>query len=236
MVRWNHFLRQNVLRLGVMVVSMAGWGFAPQVATAGWPFFSDGGPARGTPEWYEAHAGDPVGARQKYYYGKMWPPQPRPVGPPQPMMHKYHAAHYWPQPYVYQDRAVVQSVMQTQVDNGWAGATTLYDYHFDKESNSLNSSGQEHLRWLLTHAPMQYRQAYVASGIDSGVNSARVAAVEREIVAMLGQAPSIPVLLRVGEPTGMPADSVRNIFQQAEAARSQPAIPFTSALGGGGGN
>ncbi len=204
-------------------------------AEAGWPFFSDEGPRRGTPEWYEMHADDPVGARQRFAYGKTWPPQARPVGPPQTFIHKYYAAHYWPQPYNFQDREVVRSVMQMQSDNGWQGATTLYDYHFDKQSNQLNSSGQEHLRWLLTHAPSQYRQAYVASGIDPNINSQRVLAVEQEIVAMLGQSPSMPVLLRVGDPSGMPADQVRNIFDQAEASRTPPTIPFSSAMGGAGG-
>ena len=35
---------------------------------------------RWSPEWYAAEAGEPVGARQKLKYGKMWPPYPRPTG------------------------------------------------------------------------------------------------------------------------------------------------------------
>lgn len=232
MVRLRNTLAAFGVRSAALAAAVMTLGALETSAQAGWPFFSNDGPARGTPAWYEMHAEDPIGARQITAYGKVWPPQPRPVGPPQTFMHKYYTAHFWPYPYQYQDRALVQSVIQMQADNGWQASTTLYDYHFDKESNVLNSSGQEHLRWLLTHAPMQYRQAYVASGIDPSVNSARVAAVEQEIIAMLGQASAMPVLLRVGDPTGMPADQVRNIFDQAEAARSAPSIPFTSAMQG----
>ncbi|MEZ5943886.1 MAG: hypothetical protein R3C18_21020 [Planctomycetaceae bacterium] len=183
------------------------------------------------------HAADPPGVRQRYAYGRMWPAAARPSGPPQPAIHKYYDAHFWPNPYNLEDRRVVRGVMQTQVDNGWLAATTLYHYHFDADTNALNSSGQQHLYWLLTHAPVQYRLANVASDVDSTVNSKRVESVEREINRLLGQSASIPVLLRVGDPVGTPADQVQNVFTQAESARSAPAIPFTSASedGGGGG-
>ncbi|MCA8993546.1 MAG: hypothetical protein KDA88_16275 [Planctomycetaceae bacterium] len=228
----NAFLRG--IQLFSYVLVFGTFAVSPTDAAAGWPFFSDNGPPRGSREWYEMHAADPPGVRQKYAYGKMWPPVARPTGPKQPAIHTYYDAHFWPNPYNLEDRRVVRSVMQTQVDNGWLSATTLYHYHFDADTNELNSSGQQHLHWLLTHAPIQYRQANVASDIDAKVNSDRVGSVEREIDRLLGQSASIPVLLRVGDPVGTPADQVQNVFTQAEAARSVPAIPFTSAVEGGG--
>jgi hypothetical protein len=132
------------------------------------------------------------------------------------------------------DQDVVRSVMQSQVDNGWQEATTLHIYHFDAQTHELNSSGQEHLRWLLTHAPVQYRTAHVAAGPNPEINSQRVMAVEQHIVALIGQPGTIPVLLRMTDPTGTPADQVKNIFDQAEKGRTPPIIPFMQATGQSG--
>ncbi len=224
LVRWNYLL------LCGFVLSVA------STASAGWPFFSDSDVARGTPEFYEARANDPVGARQKYAYGRVWPPQARPCGPEQTCMHKYYAAHYWPHPYNCADRAAVRMMAQAQTDNGWQAATTLYDYHFDPKSNELNSAGREHLRWLLTHAPVQYRQPYVSSTFAADLNNVRLASVEQEVVHVMGPGQVPAPLLRVADPLGRPAIEVHNILQQAEAARNLPVIPFTAATGEGSSN
>lgn len=237
MVRWNSAVVCGLCRGLLFSAScLAASILCPGTVEAGWPFFVSNGPARGTPEWYEAHAADPPGARQRYSYGKLWPAVPRPVGPPQPLIHKYHSAHYWPHPYVCEDQSIVRNVLQMQVDNGWQEATTLHWYHFDPETQLLNSSGQEHLRWLLTHAPIEYRQAHVASASDPEINTRRVAAVEQAIAGMLGPNGQMAVLLRATDPVATPAIQVYNIFEKAEAGRGAPAIPFTQATGQSSGN
>ncbi len=76
------------------------------------------GPPRGSDEWYAMHADDPVGERQVYKYGKLWPPFPRPTGPKQLAIHKYHAQKYWPMPYVCSDREALYSVCNSQATTG----------------------------------------------------------------------------------------------------------------------
>ena len=102
---------------------------------------SPNGPKRGTAEYYCQRADDPVGERQKFHHGKAWPPFARPCGPEQTCVHKYHANHYWPYPYNVQDQSDVRLALQTQVNNGWCTATTLYDYHFDRVDASAQQLG-----------------------------------------------------------------------------------------------
>lgn len=208
-----------------------------QSARAGWPFSSESGVRHGSKEYYEMRAPEPPGRRQKYHYGKLWPPFPRPVGPELPCAHKYHAAHYWPYPYVCEDRAFVRSMIQTQIHNGWLQATTLYEYHFHPLTQELNSAGKTHLHWILSHAPEEFRQAYVAVAEDTEQSNRRVLSVEREIAKVVGDQQGIPVGLRMADPVGRPADEVRKIFVDAQNNQMPPAIEYTgvgsSNVGGG---
>lgn len=196
-------------------------------AQAGWPFYTDG-PPRGSDEWYAMHADDPVGERQVYKYGKMWPMRPRPTGPRQLAIHKYHAQKYWPLPYVCGDRAAVRGVWQSQVDNGWQMATTMYVYHFDEETNALNSAGETQLRWILESAPQEQRQLYVQSVNDSVVNQSRVASVQQAVINLAGADAMPSVALRVTHAVGRPAEEVEWIYEQQQALRTPPSIPYSS--------
>jgi len=202
---------------------------------AGWPFFSEDGLRRGTPEYYEARAALPPGQRQEYKYGKMWPVRPRPTGPAQPLVHKYHSAHYWPWPYVCEDRAAVLAVCETQTYNGWLAATTFYDYHFDPVTHDLNSAGRQHLRWILTATPEQYREAHVALSGPADANAARLKSVEAELANLVGPGQGIPVLPTVADPLGRPADEVQKIFSDALTNQLPPTITYTP-VGSSGGN
>ena len=195
---------------------------------AGWPFSSDEGPRRGTDEWYAMHADDPVGERQVYKFGKLWPPKPRPTGPKQLFIHKYHTQKYWPYPYVTGDRAAVRGVWQSQVDNGWQMATTLYEYHFDPETNALNSAGERQLQWILQSAPADQRQLYVQSMNDSVANQLRVANVQMAATNLAGADAVGPVALRVTHAAGRPAEEVNWILEQQQALRVPPQIQYTA--------
>lgn len=198
---------------------------------ADWPFFTTDGPRRGSPEYYEAHAADPPGARQKYKYGKLWPPTARPSGPHQLFVHKFHHTHYWPFPYICQDRQEVATVAATQIQNGWIMATTLYDYHFDPQTNELNSSGKSHLRWILVHVPEDFRQVHVCVDDLADVTATRTVSVQRELARIASPDHSVPVLTRISDPVGRPASEVQSIFKSA-AENMLPPILSTSSSGG----
>lgn len=199
---------------------------------AGWPFSSDNGPPRGSEEWYAMHANDPIGERRVYKYGKFWPPQPRPVGPNQLFMHKYHTQKYWPMPYVCADRDAVTSVWNAQADNGWQMITTLYEYHFDPETNSLNHSGKQHLQWILQSAPPERRRISVQASNDPAINQLRVSNVQVAAAAVPGSSPVSDIALRVTHSVGRPAEEVNWIFDQQQSLRTPPQIQYTP-LGSG---
>jgi hypothetical protein len=198
--------------------------------------FSKGGPDAGTTEYYEAYAHTPPGTRQVYYKGKLWPPFPRPTGPHQPFCHKYHTATYWPLPYVCQDRAAIETTSCTQLENGWLAATTLYDYHFDPETHDLNSSGRQHLAYLLTSVPTQYRRLSVASTFNTHLTDRRVASVEQYLAELTGQSAGLPVEVRSTIPLQRNAIVVEQIMRTGTASMPPPVIEYRGIGGGGSGS
>jgi len=191
---------------------------------ADWPFWSNDGLRRGTREYYEARASDPPGARQIYKDGKLWPPFPRPTGPHQLFVHKYHHAHYWPYPYTCADREAVNAFAATQSENGWLASTTLYDYHFNPETGELNSAGQEHLRWIAYHVPAEYRQVHVASAADMAMTTQRTRQVENELARLVGSEMAPQVSSRLADPAGRPAAEVQSIFRAAQENMPPPIL------------
>lgn len=188
--------------------------------------FSPGTPDAGTPQYWEFHCNSPVGSRQVCCKGKLWPPRPRPVGPHQPCVHKYHAATYWPWPYICQDRALVNATAYTQIENGWIAATTFYDYHFDPETNTLNSAGRKHLQWMLTFVPEEYRRAFVSSTYNPAGTEARVVSVETEMVALLGDGNILPIETLVTQPLQRSARVVEQIDRAAYDNLPVPTIEY----------
>ncbi len=173
-------------------------------------------------------ANDPIGERQVYKYGRFWPPRPRPTGPNQLWIHKFHTVKYWPQPYQCDDRAAVRGVWQTQIDNGWQTASTFYDYHFNADTQRLNSAGEQHLQWLLQTAPAEQRQLFVQSVNNPGVNQSRVASVQQAATNLTGVDSVAPVALRVTHSAGRPAEEVEWIMEQQQTLRVPPSIQYTA--------
>lgn len=188
--------------------------------------FSMGGPDAGTPEYYEYYSNLPVGSRQRYYKGKLWPPRPRPTGHKQLAVHKYHSAHFWPHPYVCQDRALVESTIYSQVENGWINATTFYDYHFDPETNQLNTAGRRHLRYIITSVPEQFRNSYVTAAFDPLSTQARVESVESSIAALTGQQQMLTVEIRTANPLWRNATMVDGTMRASVESMPPPTIEY----------
>ncbi len=196
----------------------------PTPARAGFPWFWRK-PKRLTPEWWEHKATVPTGARQVHVGGKQWPPYPRPVGDPQPFLHRYHTTLYWPYPYDCQDRWFVRTLTQRQVDNGWIDGTTLYDYHFDPKTHELNSAGRLHLQWILRHAPARHRLAYVQQGAAPEISEARLANVRAVAQSLVGEGALPPVVLRTTTATGRLAEEVDIIRRQELETIPEPRVP-----------
>ncbi|MFV0442743.1 MAG: hypothetical protein ACK5Q5_04130 [Planctomycetaceae bacterium] len=221
---------RSISKLALMALATA----APSVLQAGWPFTADG-PRRGTAEWYEIHSGDPVGQRQRFKFGKSWPAGvSRPIGEPAPLVHKFHHNVAWPHPYVDMDRQSIKQVEQMQVANGWEQSTTLYDYHFEPETNELNSSGRKHLMWIATSVPPEFRVVFVQQSLlIPESNPVRISSVQSALASAQMQ---LPVMPRIATPPGTPAVDVDAVFQyRRDNLTPSPVLQGSSGGGGGGG-
>lgn len=184
-------------------------------------------PKRGSDAWWAIQAQSPVGARQVCKKGKLWPPVPRPTGEKQQFCHRYHAAHYWPWPYICQDRAYVNNVTDLQVSKGWMKKTTLFDHHFNVDSHELNHAGREHLLWILEEAPPERRSVYVQKKADQGVNDVRMGNVKSTMIELAGhQCASVPVSLRSGRYYGRPAVEIDTIRKAELGSMPEPRINY----------
>lgn len=213
----------------------------------GFPPSTEGGPEcqtcenGGPPERdYDAEvlaerASRPVGARKKFIKGKEWPPYPRPTGPQQTLAHRYHHAHYWPHPYVCQDRAFITTVSHLQTVNGWTEETTLYGYHFEDNSTEITHSGRLQLRWILENAPLEYRVVYVQNGDDTAISQNRLNSVRTELVDMVGEPNLPPIMLRVCASLGRPALEVDTIRRAELSSMPEPRITYEPLPTGAGG-
>ncbi|MCP4785620.1 MAG: hypothetical protein GY903_18850 [Fuerstiella sp.] len=161
-------------------------------------------------EWWAKKAELPPGVRQVCYKGKTWPVRPRPTGERQQFTHTYHSAHYWPLPYVCQDREYMRNIADTQTSLGWQQETTLYDRHFEG-GRQLNVPGRLHLTDILEVAPSSRRTVYVQSSYDAEKDNARVANVQQVIAELTGGTELLPVVLRKGRDYSRPASEVKVI-------------------------
>lgn len=191
-------------------------------------------PRRWSKQWYEQEADSPVGARQAYVAGKLWPPFPRPAGKPQQLSHRYHAAHYWPYPYVCEDRAYIREVGQRQVNNGWITETTLYDYHFEDDGVKLDHSGLMHVDWILKHVPPTHRVIWVQEGFNPEQSQQRLAAVQTSATEIVGENNVPPIMLRADSPVGRPAVEIDMIRRAEMETVPDPRIEYEALPNGTG--
>lgn len=184
-------------------------------------------------EWYEARSHLPIGTRQKYKYGKTWPPYERPTENA-PVMQRYHAAHYWPYPYDCHDRAAMNSILSTHISNGWSDATTLYDYHFDADTQQLTQAGILHLQWILQDTPTQHRRALVQTSAIEGANETRLSSVQEIADRLSAGQQTLAVELRNTTPTGRPAGEINAIRRAEMESLPSPRIKYGTGSSGYG--
>ncbi|MEM1060821.1 MAG: hypothetical protein AAGJ97_00690 [Planctomycetota bacterium] len=180
------------------------------------------GPKRWSDEWYAQNTGKPIGARQIHKFGKAWPPFARPCENAE-FSEMFHAAHYWPYPYVGQDRESVRSYFVVQQRNGWVNATTMYDYLFEPETHALTTAGRRHVGWILFDAAIHPNAIYVQKTYDAAADEARLANVRAIAAQLLGGATPPPVVLRHARAVGRPAEEV-DLIRRAELENLPPPI------------
>lgn len=201
------------------------------VANAGFPWVSKQTEAEKELEW-SLHANDPISTRQVYKYGKHWPPYERPIGPEAKLIHRFHAAHYWPYPYTQEDQAFVREMSRLHVESGWMTVTTLYEYHFDAHSHELNRSGKLKVRWIVHNAPEQFCKIFVQSTESVDTNNARLESTRLALAGIATGGPVPHVSLLYTEPLGRPATEIDRIRRAELDSQPTPRIPYKGASGG----
>lgn len=190
----------------------------------------------GSDAWWAEKAALPPGVRQEYKKGKIWPARPRSTQEPQQFTHTYHSEHYWPLPYVCQDRQFVYASMEQQVALGWQEETTLYSQHFDDHTHQLNRAGQLQLDYLLHVIPPERRAVYIQSTYDGELDAIRLEAVQAAVAQSPGAAEqAFPIELRNCQNPGRPAAEVALMNSRYVATIPAPRIGGVPSGGGGGG-
>lgn len=187
----------------------------------------------GSAEWWNEKALLPPGVRQKCYKGKTWPVRHRPDVEPQQFTHTYHSAHYWPLPYVCQDRAFVRDIFELQTSIGWQEETTIYNRHFDETSQKLSVPGTLHLEQILHVAPAPRRTVFVQSSRDPQIDDLRIQSVTDAIAELTGGTEIVPVALRVTREYSRPASEVHSINVLYNNSVPSPRLGGSAAGGGG---
>ena len=163
------------------------------------------GAEAGTPQWWSEKAQITPGVRQKCKKGKIWPVRPRPTGEGQQFSHTFHDAHYWPLPYVCQDRQYVKNIMEIQKSNGWTEETTLYNRHFEPDDQILTRPGRLHLQRILEITPQHRRTVYVQSTRNPNIDNVRLTNVESAIAELAHGLERVTVSVRTGREYSRPA-------------------------------
>lgn len=178
--------------------------------------------------FYPSHDTLP-GVRVECHSGKVWPPyEARLSGCPEPIIHRYHTAHYWPDPYRWNDRSSVRAHLESARGAGWMTATTLYEQHFDPNTNELNEAGRMHIRWIMLHVPANRRATWVQAGDTAQVSQARLASVQVAANRVFGNdCPA--VMLRVCEPYGASAQEVDLVRRAYLSSWPVPRLPVKAS-------
>ena len=185
----------------------------------------------------------PPGDRQFERCGKLWPPFARPVGKPARCVDQYHYTKYWPYPHTCEDRNSIRNAMSLQATNGWVEGTTLFSYHFTKETNQLNSAGIAHLEYILFRVPGQHRAAFIQMTNSAQADQARVTNVQAAASNMLQDASLPPIALRRARSYGANAEEIDMISRKFLSGTPVPRLNGNAgsstgagATGSGGGS
>ncbi|MCA9061573.1 MAG: hypothetical protein KDA96_00860 [Planctomycetaceae bacterium] len=191
----------------------------------------------GSDAWWAEKSMLPPGQRQRFWKGKMWPAVPRSSQPPQQFTHTFHSNHYWPLPYVCEDRQYVNQIFEMQVNRGWEAETTLYDRHFEV-GGELTEAGRLQLAHIVYVFPPERRSIFIQSTHDPQMDAIRTTSVHAALSMMGPDARSVSVSVKVCQEIGRSAREVEMINSQYINSTPLPRLSGgsgTSAAGGASG-
>ena len=129
----------------------------------------------------------------------------------------------WPQQFVEADRVRAKEPFDLMVRNGWRRQNLVGSHHFNSNSDGLTESGKLRVQWILTQAPMQYRQVYIERSINNGVTEKRRAAVEQFAQQVVGEGYAVQETTMLTD--GRPATVVDYVNTAFRANMPVPQLP-----------
>jgi hypothetical protein len=120
----------------------------------------------------------------------------------------------------------------TQEANGWLSETTLYDYHFDPETNELTIPGKLHLEWIVQYVPASYRAVWIQQTSEQSDSEQRLKNVRATATKICGEPNIPPIALRTSMAPARPAIEVDTIRRHELESIPMPRIPFESSAAG----
>jgi hypothetical protein len=137
----------------------------------------------------------------------------------------FHRNNAWPHPFVQPDRIAVQQTLMVQADNGWRMQTMVADHHFNNDTQQLNDSGMEKIRWILTQAPEQRRTIFVQNARTADKNSMRLDAVQQFAATLLPRGVLPPIEQTDAAAPGWPADRINKTYVDFAKNAPAPVLP-----------
>lgn len=186
----------------------------------------------GSDEWWAEKALLPPGERARCKKGKVWPASPRSTEPKQQFSHIYHSQHYWPLPYVCQDRAAVRDMIDFQTSLGWQEETTLYDRHFEPDTQQLTRAGELHLQRIVYVIPPEHRAVFVQSTHDDALDAVRMEVVHSATASLSHGNFDVPVSIRDCQELSRAASEVQSINSMYNGSIPSPRISSAGSAGG----
>jgi hypothetical protein len=125
----------------------------------------------------------------------------------------YHRNQCWPEPFIAGDRQAEIMPFEIMANNAWQRQLLLSDYHFVQGTTELNDAGKFKLLWIISKVPAQRRAVYVERLMSDQTTAERMAAVQKAIVRLAPNRPSMPVYesnLGPGEWSGASAVATQN--------------------------
>jgi hypothetical protein len=121
--------------------------------------------------------------------------------------------------------------MDTQTALGWQEETTIYDRHFDHNSQQLTRAGELHLEYILHVVPVERRAVYIQSTHDPVLDGMRTESVNA-VLSRMNSSTDIMVTVRDCQQLGRPAAEVQQINSMYNSSTPSPRLGSASAGGG----
>ncbi len=144
----------------------------------------------------------------------------------------FHRNNYWPEPFIWPDRAAVCAPFAVMVHNGWRMQNTLGAHHFREGTSELTEAGKLKVLWIVTEAPASYRTIYVERADNPQMTSSRIQHVQSTAAGLAMEGVSPPVLETHIPARGWPADQIDAITRRSLDTMPDPRLPAAASSGG----